>query len=282
MSESAPDPASRLVEGLAALFAERPETVAVALGGSRAGSLVDSKSDIDLYVLTRGDIPLAARAAIVERAGGASRADLGLTYWGPGDEWFDTATGIEIDIVYFDFDWLAAEVRRVLGEHRATLGYSTCYWHTVRVARPLHDPDGRLAALQVESDVPYPEDLRRAIIALNHPVLRAIIPSYATQIAKAVERADRVSVNHRLAALLASYFDILFAFNRVPHPGEKRLAERAEAACARLPVGMAADLDAVLAAAGAADPVVPAHLHRLLDRLDEMLATDKGIKITDT
>lgn len=282
MSESAPDPASRLVEGLAALFAERPETVAVALGGSRAGSLVDSKSDIDLYVLTRGDIPLAARAAIVERAGGASRADLGLTYWGPGDEWFDTATGIEIDIVYFDFDWLAAEVRRVLGEHRATLGYSTCYWHTVRVARPLHDPDGRLAALQVESDVPYPEDLRRAIIALNHPVLRAIIPSYATQIAKAVERADRVSVNHRLAALLASYFDILFAFNRVPHPGEKRLAERAEAACARLPVGMAADLDAVLAAAGAADPAVPAHLHRLLDRLDEMLATDEGIKITDT
>lgn len=282
MSESAPDPASRLVEGLAALFAERPETVAVALGGSRAGSLVDSKSDIDLYVLTRGDIPLAARAAIVERAGGASRADLGLTYWGPGDEWFDAATGIEIDIVYFDFDWLAAEVRRVLGEHRATLGYSTCYWHTVRVARPLHDPDGRLAALQVESDVPYPEGLRCAIIALNHPVLRAIIPSYATQIAKAVERADRVSVNHRLAALLASYFDILFAFNRVPHPGEKRLAERAEAACARLPVGMAADLDAVLAAAGAADPAVPAHLHRLLDRLDDMLATDEGIKITDT
>lgn len=282
MSESAPDPASRLVEGLAALFAERPETVAVALGGSRAGSLVDSKSDIDLYVLTRGDIPLAARAAIVERAGGASRADLGLTYWGPGDEWFDTATGIEVDIVYFDFDWLAAEVRRVLGEHRATLGYSTCYWHTVRVSRPLHDPDGRLAALQVESDVPYPEGLRRAIIALNHPVLRAIIPSYATQIAKAVERADRISVNHRLAALLVSYFDILFAFNRVPHPGEKRLVERAEAACARLPVGMAADLDAVLAAAGSAIPAVPVHLHRLLDRLDDMLATDEGIKITDT
>jgi hypothetical protein len=29
-----------------------------------------------------------------------------------------------------------------------------------------------------------------------------------------------VSLNHRTAALLASYFDVLFALNRVHHPGD--------------------------------------------------------------
>lgn len=264
------DPALALAGRLAAYFGERTETVAVALGGSRAGAMRDAASDIDLYVLTRAEIPLAARAAIVERAGGASRADLGLTYWGPGDEWFDAATGIEVDIVYFDFDWLAAELRRLLHDYRPSLGYTTCYWHTVLSARPLHDPAGQLAALRAEVDVPYPEALRRNIIAHNRPVLRDIIPAYAVQIEKAVKRGDWVSANHRLAALLASYFDILFAFNRVPHPGEKWLVAKAEALCARRPVAMAVDLAEVLAAA--ATPDLDTHLDRLLDRLEGMLA----------
>lgn len=271
-----PDPhqVPELLSSLAALFAAQPETVAVALGGSRAGATTDAASDIDLYVLTRGEIPVETRRAIVEQSGGASRADLGLTYWGQGDEWYQAATGVEVDVVYFDIDWLADEVRRVLVDHRAALGYSTCFWHTVRSLRPLYDRDGRLAALQAEAAAPFPEPLRRNIIALNQPVLRDIIPSYAAQIEKAIRRGDRVSVNHRLAALLASYFDILFAFNRVPHPGEKRLVDRAEASCPRLPEGMAADLAAILAAAGTADANVMVHLHRLLDRLDALLATD--------
>lgn len=274
MTELVGEPARPLLDRLVALLAERPEVVAIALTGSRAVATADALSDIDLCVFTRGDIPVAAREIIVERSGGAARADVGLAYWGPGDEWLDAATGIEIDIAYFDIDWMDAEIRRVLREHRPALGYTTCFWHTIRGARPLHDPDGRLAALRAEAAVDYPEALRHHIIAFNHPVLRAIIPSYTAQIEKAVGRGDRVSVGHRLAALLASYFDILFAFNRVPHPGEKQLVARAEVLCVRLPENMAGDLDAVLAGAGTADPAFLIPLHRLLDRLDALLVAE--------
>lgn len=265
---------ARLIERLGALFAERPEVVAVALGGSRASDAADAASDIDLYVYTRAEIPVEAREAMVARAGGATRADMAQNYWGPSDQWFDAATGVEVDAVYFDAAWMDDQVRRVLRDHRPSLGYTTAFCHTVRHSRPLHDPDGWFTALQMACAAPYPEELRRAIIAWNRPLLRDIITSYAAQIEKALQRDDRVSLNHRLAALLASYFDILFAFNRVWHPGEKRLVARASALCERLPEGMADDLEAVLAAAGTADPALTLHLHRLLDRLDALLAAD--------
>ncbi|WP_374687340.1 nucleotidyltransferase domain-containing protein, partial [Promineifilum sp.] len=93
---------ARLIERLGALFAERPEVVAVALGGSRASDAADAASDIDLYVYTRAEIPVEAREAMVARAGGATRADMAQNYWGPSDQWFDAATGVEVDAVYFD------------------------------------------------------------------------------------------------------------------------------------------------------------------------------------
>ena len=92
-----------------------------------------------------------------------------------------------------------------------------------------------LHQLQAEARQPYPEELRRAIVAKNHPILRAMSSSYLQQIEIAVQREDFVSINHRTAALLASYFDILFALNRLPHPGEKRLLHYAEALCAQRP-----------------------------------------------
>jgi hypothetical protein len=266
-------PQIQLATRLAVLFGEWPQVVAVALGGSSAGGVADAASDIDLYVYTRGELPLSAREAVVAQAGGASRADMGLIYFGPGDEWIDAATGSHVDAIYFDADWMAAQVRRAVVDHAPSLGYSTAFWHTVRTSRPLYDRDGWLAALQVAAAVPYPEPLRRAIVAYNHPILRGTLSSYRAQLAKAVARGDGVSINHRLAALLASTFDILFAVNRVPHPGEKRLLARAEALCATLPDEMAADVAAALTAAGAAPGELLGHVDRLLDRLDVWLGS---------
>jgi hypothetical protein len=87
----------------------------------------------------------------------------------------------------------------------------------------------------------------------------------------AAQRGDLVSLNHRTAALLASYFDILFALNRELHPGEKRLLEHAQSRCACLPVDMAENVAAVLAASATGDPLLLACLETLLDHLDQLL-----------
>ena len=59
--------------------------------------------------------------------------------------------------------------------------------------------------------------------------------SYLDQIKLAVKRNDPVSVNHRIAAFMASYFDIIFALNKVYHPGEKRMIKYAKKHCKILP-----------------------------------------------
>jgi hypothetical protein len=260
---------------IAELFAAQPQVMAVALGGSRGiREVPDFSSDIDLYVYTSILIPVCARQAIVEAAGGALKTSLNLTYWGPGDEWLDAASGIEIDIVYFDVSWMEQQLSRVVHQHQPSLGYSTCLWYTLVNSLPLHDPQAWFKNLQTASSIEYPEPLRSNIIAYNHPVLRSIIPSYTAQIDKAVKRKDLVSVNHRLAAMLASYFDVVFALNRELHPGEKRLLDLAKARLSRLPVNMVSDLKSVLQDAGTAEPQLLLDIQCLLDHLDDLLVAE--------
>ena len=265
-----------LARRIAGLFAPLPQVEAVALGGSRGGGGVatDAASDIDVYVYTRADVPLEVRAGIVEASGGATRTSLDMRFWGPGDEWLQAGTGIHVDVVYFGVAWMEEQVDRVLVRHEASLGYTTCFWHTIRASIVLEDPRGWFAGLQGRCRVAYPDELRRSIVALNLPVLRSVLPAYANQLAKAAARGDLVSVSHRLAALLASYFDVVFAVNRVPHPGEKRLVEAAVRGCSHLPVGMAADLTEILETATTDLAGLPGRVDRLLDRLDELLAAE--------
>jgi hypothetical protein len=263
----------QLAGQIAGLFAALPQVEAVALAGSRGGGAgsTDPTSDIDLYVYTHGDIPLAERRTILERSGGATWASLDMTYWGLGDEWINAPTGIEVDLIYFEAAWMEDQIARVVERQQASLGYTTCFWYTVRNSIIYADPQGWFAALQQRCQIEYPETLRQNIVALNYPVLRSIIPAFGNQIEKAAKRGDLVSINHRTAALLASYFDILFAVNRQLHPGEKRLVELACKRCPILPANMEADLASILLLTAEDIVDLPTRLTRLLDHLDQML-----------
>lgn len=185
-----------------------------------------------------------------------TRAELDNRWFGPEDAWLDPQTGRVMDVVYHAVSWVENELSRVLVRHQARVGYSTAAWANVLNSQPLADPSGWFARLQQEAQQPYPEELRQAIIALNLPLLRQAHSSFSHQLAKAVTRGDLVSVNHRLAAFLASYFDVLFALNRVPHPGEKRLLEIAQARCAVLPAALPQRITALLQAAAGAGPAM--------------------------
>jgi hypothetical protein len=257
---------------IAAAFGALPQVEAVASAGSRTSGMGDHASDLNLYVYLCGEIPVAKRAEIANAR--AVWAEVDNHSWEPGDEWVEAGSGLGVDIIFRRTDWIQDQLEKVLRRHEASLGCSTCLWYNVRTSHALHDPGGWLAALQRFADQPYPEPLRRAIVARNHPVLRRNLSSYTHQVERAAARGDRVSVNHRVAAFLASYFDLLFALNRLPHPGEKRLLAFARERCDRKPEGMESGIGALLDQVGADGKQASELCRFLVDSLERLLKED--------
>jgi predicted nucleotidyltransferase len=259
---------------VAAAFADLPQVVAVALAGSLAAGAADERSDVDLYVYAEAPVPMADRVAIASRF--ATRREVGNEFWEPGDEWIDTQTGRHVDVMYRTPVWIEEQLERVLVRHEASVGYSTCFWHNVLHSTPLFDRYGWYRDLQAAAAGPYPQALRRAVIAKNHPILRQTLTSYLVQIERAARRGDSVSIQHRVTALLASYFDVLFAVNELPHPGEKRLLQIAATRCPRKPSHMEIQINSLLEmAARPATPAVVEHINVLLASLDALLANER-------
>jgi hypothetical protein len=251
-------------ESIAGRFSVFPDVAAIALAGSEGAGEADALSDIDLYVYAGAEIPVRQRRA----AAGvfADRMEIDNRFWEPGDEWIDRASGRRIDIMYRIPAWIRDQLARVLERHEASLGYTTCFWWNVLHSRALYDPTGWYAGLQQTARQPYPAALQRAIVAKNFPILRDNISSYRRQMQVAIERGDWASVQHRVTAFMASYWDILFAVNEVPHPGEKRTVQYARRLCQKLPPGWEEAAGALLR-----QPAL-APLDRLADGLEQMVA----------
>ena len=264
---SKPSVALGVAERVASQFASLPQVEAVAISGSQMSQFSDAESDVDLYVYVTQEVPLDERVRI---AAGSSRAEIGNTTWEPGDEWIDASTGTPVDVMFRHLRWIEEQLDRVLVRHEVSPGYSTCFWYNVLHSRTLFDRASWFAALQKRADVRYPPGLRKAIIAKNYPLLRRNQSSYLHQIELAVKRNDPVGVSHRVAALLASYFDVLFAVNELPHPGEKRLLEHARASCKEVPDGMERQ---VRESAWNPDSDVVENINGLVDGLDKLLVS---------
>lgn len=222
-------PVTDAVRRVAERFGGLPQVVAVAMGGSRGAGFDDAGSDVDLYVYALGEVSLEFRREL-----GGAGAEIANRFWEPGDEWVDAASGLHFDIMYRSPAWIEDQLDRVLVRQEASLGYTTCFWYNIIHSETIVDQQGWYRTLQQRVRVPYPELLRRAIVEKNLPVLRRNRSSYRMQIARALERNDLVCRQHRVAALLASVFDIVFALERKPHPGEKRLLDHVTQALAEL------------------------------------------------
>ena len=213
-------------------FAALPEVEAIALGGSRAGVDYDEKSDYDLYIYCTSTPCESMRKQILEKC--CKYMEIGNSFWELEDD-CTLKDGIDIDILYRNIEDFSQTIRCVVEEHIAYNGYTTCMWHNLLRSRILYDKNGKLTSLQNQYQIPYPDGLRENIINKNLRLLTGNLPSYDTQIKKAVTRKDMVSINHRTAAFLESYFDIIFALNRLTHPGEKRMVQYAKEQAEILP-----------------------------------------------
>ncbi len=216
---------------------------AIALGGSRAGSDFDDKSDYDIYVYCKEDISEDIRSVLLQKY--CERIEIGNHFWEYEDNCI-LKNGVDIDILYRDLDAFAKGISEVVDEYEAHNGYTTCMWHNLCTCKVIYDKAGRLTSLQKKYRIPYPKLLKENIIRRNMNLLRYAMPAYEVQIAKAVKRSDMVSVNHRITEFLASYFDVIFAFNELTHPGEKRLIALCEKQCKKLPSDFRRNLEQLL------------------------------------
>lgn len=249
-------------------FEALDETDAVVLGGSRSTGASDNSSDYDVYVYLNTELDIETKRKTVAPL--CSEAEIGNHYWELEDNCI-MKNGIAIDIIYRSTEMFEQYLKMVVDEGKPFNGYTTCFWHNIINSKVLFDKTGEFSALQKKYTVAYPEKLCKNIIENNRKLLSGTLPSYDKQIKKAQSRGDLVSVHHRTTEFLASYFDIIFAVNRLTHPGEKRLVELCKLNCKILPENFEENITALLGSVtkgGSYDIVcdMVAKLDKILDK----------------
>ena len=172
--------------------------------------------------------------------------EIGNAFWELEDNGV-LKNGIDVDILYRDLDAFTEGVASVVEGYQAHNGYTTCMWHNLKTCKIIYDRDGRLLAAKDRFNVPYPKQLKENIIDRNMNLLSEVMPAYKYQIEKAAGRNDLVSVCHRTAAFMESYFDIIWAMNELTHPGEKRLVSLCQKQCKILPANFEENINQLYA-----------------------------------
>ena len=216
--------ADMILKKLADGFSSLENCSALAVSGSRTSAIHDDASDWDIYIYSSTRIDPAVRKKILSSLTDDYR--ICSSFFEEGDDF--TAEGICFDLMYRDTGFVHEQIRRVWTDHTPSLGYTTCFLHNISTSEILFDRNGWFRRIQDEINSGYPEELRTNIIRKNARVINGSGAStFMIQAELAKKRHDIVSSNHRLTAILSSYFDILFAYNRTYHPGEKKLLQYA-------------------------------------------------------
>lgn len=245
-----------------------PQVEAIALGGSRAGDHFDEKSDYDIYLYCTAPVSEEDRRKILEKY--ASYVEYSNQYW----ELEDNGTlinGIDFDLLLRNLDNFVTGVAAVVEDYHPSNAYTTCMWHNLITCKIVYDENGRLTAAKERFTVPYPEQLKKNIVSRGWNLLCNSMPAYRSQITKAAVRQDLVSINHRTAAFLETYFDVLFALNGKTHPGEKRLVQICKETCPILPHRFEENLNDLFSHLFSSPELVEQDLQRITNSLAKII-----------
>ncbi len=217
----------------------------IAIGGSSAYMASDNRSDIDVYIFVNENIPVSKREEIIKKH--SSLYEIGCEYFGSGDEFLFDKAHLQLDVMYFNIYDFESMIKNVWCNYGASNGYSTCFLYTLSVLNILFDKNSKIKNLKEILKNDYPTQLQENIIKRNMFLMKKKpFASYFEQIEKAIARNDKNSINHRISAFLASYFDVIFAVNKMLHPGEKRLVEYAKNNCKILPLDFEKNINSLL------------------------------------
>ena len=250
-------------------FSELPQVEAILLAGSRTNGTEDRHSDYDVYIYTSGEIAVETRRKITDQY--CEYMELNNQFWETEDDGYLREGHVGIELIYRTLAWMDGMLEPVVFGHKAEAGYTTCFWSNLLSSKILFDRHGAAATMVRKYTVAYPPQLQSAIIHKNWQLLKSKMPAYYHQIEKAIGRQDRISVNHRIAAFLASYFDILFALNEMPHPGEKKMMQILVNQGRILPKDFQEDMDRLMDLLGDCDQAILTQLDKLIDHLWERI-----------
>lgn len=242
---------------------------AVVLSGSRTSNQNDELSDYDIYIYTDKEISPDFRTKLAQKY--SDDYEINNQYFETGDEWtLKPQYGNQgLDFMFRCPNWIQDCIENVYNKHYASNGYTTCFLHNIFTSKILYDRNGWFLNLQNKISGPYPKELQQNIIKRNMMLLKdKKSASYLDQIKLAVKRNDPVSVQHRVSAFLASYFDVLFAANKIYHPGEKRLIKYVCKHCTLIPENFEKDIIELLKAPECEKPEI---LSRMVERLRKIL-----------
>jgi len=256
-------------------FSKLEEVNGILLAGSHATKTNDKDSDYDIYIYTYKEIALKKRKEITDKF--FRYMELDNTFWEREDDGVLSESNIEVEIIYRDLDWIDNSLKRTLLEFKADTGYTTCFWSNLINSIILYDKNDELNKLQQKYRISYPKELKENIIKKNYPLLKKQMPAYYNQIEKALKRNDFISVNHRIAAFLASYFDIIFAINEISHPGEKKLLKIIRDNNLKIPKEMYKNIESILKLTATSSLDMLLEIDDLVNNLDRLLVSE-GIK----
>ena len=217
----------------------------IVLAGSQTSLINDNMSDYDIYVYSKEKVNIEMREKFAKKY--SLHYELGNNYFEYGDEIILKESNICLDFMYRDISFIENEINYVWRNCNSKIGYTTAFLYNIKNSKILYESNDYFKNLQKELNKEYPKKLKDNIIEKNYNVMYAKkSASFYEQLENAVKRNDIVSINHRITAILASYFDILFAINEELHVGEKKLISYAKKLCSKLPDNFDKDIEDII------------------------------------
>jgi hypothetical protein len=246
-----------ILQQIVTAIADLPGVAAIALGGSTAAGLADEASDLDVYVYYHQPLAVAAdRAVRLRLLADEGTLKMGIPTFGLEDHLYVQHKLIEL--VYLDLDRLSAEVKQAYGQGLSSEGYTTALLYILVRSPILHDATGEVTALSAQLRAGYPEPTRARLLR-EHPQL---LRYYLELLRISQGRDDLLFVQHMRYSVQTIFFNLLFALNRLYHPGGKRLLKHAQR-CIIQPADLAERWNDISR--------LPADDGALADRLEELI-----------